>query len=723
MAERKRKRARRAEASDERPVAEQATADELGASSDVASSDGPTPEGHDEGHEEEHDEGHDGPPPEADEPSRAARLFVWLRDTYCVVDLRTAAVFRIALGVLLALDLLRRLRDARWLYTNEGVLPNWLYLSRVRVGHLFSAHLAFSTPGEVWALFAVSFLVFVALALGLYTRVMSVAAFVLTTSLGARSILTENGGYLALNLLVGWGMFLPLGERFGVDALVRSYRERREASVAELSASRDAPRAVGPHVSLIGLLVTLNVAVIYFFNTVNKSGVLWRSGDTVHFVLHLDRMITGLVVPMREHLPPGALKVASWLTLVVEAVLAPLILAPKGRRVTRPLAMLLMVGLHGTFGVLMRLGPFSWFMISWSLLLLTPEVWTELARLGRRLGQPVTLRLDERSPLALALGRLVARLDVLALVTFEPLPPRGEGEAARAPFEVRSRGELVRGRRATWALARALPAGLPLTALASVLTLGAFPSLLGLVATRAAQVERFFGLPRAPSLAPQAEPSPLSTRLARGLTLVREAVLALMGVTAVFQALHENKSIPKVARPDVPGVLQPVSAYPRMFQGWGMFSSNPVTDDGILAVDAITIDGRHVDPLLGAPPSLDLVDAGGVGMSQLRQDYYNRIRLDRNRGLRQGLQDYLLRHHERTGRPSDELVAFDVYWVRDLCPPPGSTLPWNQERLAILTYRKSGHRPAGGLPPLPHEPPVVKADSIYRSSETSGDDD
>ena len=686
--------------------------DEVGEPEERASDAG---EGSAEGHEELE------PTPEpSPEPSHWSRALAWVRDTYCVVDLRTAALFRIALGALLALDLVRRMRDAHWLYTNEGVLPNWLYLSRMRVGHLFSAHLAFSTPGEVYALFAASLVVFVALALGVRTRAASIAAFVLTTSLGARSILTENGGYLALNLLVGWGMFLPLGERFSVDALVRSYRERREASVAELEAARELARPVGPHVSLVGLLVILNLAVVYFFNTVNKSGVLWRNGDTVHFVLHLDRMITGLVVPMREHLPPGLLALAAWLTLVVEAVLAPLILAPKGRRITRPLAMLLMAGLHGTFGVLMRLGPFSWFMLTWSLLLLSPEVWAEAERHARRLVlRPVTLRLDERSPLALALARFVSRLDALGLVTFEARAEHG----ALPAFEVLRAGEPARGRAATWALARALPAGLPLLVVASVLTVGLAPSVVPGLAARSSWVERFFGLPRAHGPSPAAEPAPLALGAARVGRYAREAVLALMGVTAVFQALHENKSIPKVARPDVPRLLQPVSAYPRMFQGWGMFSSNPVTDDGSLAVDAITIDGRHVDPLVGGPPSLDLVDARGVGRSQLRQDYENRIRLDRNRALRQGLHDYLLRYHERTGRPADELVAFDVYWVRDLCPPPGSTLPWNQERLAISTYRKNGHRPAPGLAPLPHEPPVVKADSIYRSSETSGDDE
>ena len=65
--------------------------------------------------------------------------------------------------------------------------------------------------------------------------------------------------------------------------------------------------------------------------------------------------------------------------------------------------------------------------------------------------------------------------------------------------------------------------------------------------------------------------------------------------------------------------------------------------------------------------------------------------------------------HKETGHPEDELVAFDVYWVRDQCPKPGSNKAYKNETIPILTYRKPGYRPAPGLPPLPVEPKVESA--------------
>ncbi|WP_437854665.1 hypothetical protein [Sorangium sp. So ce363] len=80
----------------------------------------------------------------------------------------------------------------------------------------------------------------------------------------------------------------------------------------------------------------------------------------------------------------------------------------------------------------------------------------------------------------------------------------------------------------------------------------------------------------------------------------------------------------------------------------------------------------------------------------------------RNEGFRKpGLQDYLLRYHERTGRPEDEIVACDVYWVRDQCLKLGKRAPYKNEAMPILSYRKPGYRPGPGLPAL--LPPLKEA--------------
>lgn len=650
----------------------------------------------------------------------------WIREHYCTIDLRTLGVFRLVHGLLLAGDCVRHWREASWAYSNEGVLSNHFHLySSYRPGnYLFSLYHAFSSLAEVHVAFALSLLCYLCYFIGFHTRVFAVLSFLLVTSMDSRLPMVENGGYVVVNLLALWGMFMPTGERFSVDALIRSYRERVERTAEDLDARpAGAPRMF---VSGVVLLATLNLATIYYFNVVNKSGQIWRRGETVHYVLHLDRMVTGIAVFLRELLPLWAMRPAGWGVLVVEATLFALILSPYGRRVTRPLAMALMWGMHGAFGVMMRLGPFSWFMMCWSFLLLTPLQWDGLERWYRRRAAARVVVYDGASPLAFAIARLLARLDSLDLLRFEPAGP-GEGGARRERPELLAArdpgsGQVSTGQAALREIAQALPGGRFAWPALSALSLGLLPRALAAAAERREATARFFGLttppPGRPALRP---PSPLAEKLGRARGFAREAVVVYLGLCALSQAINENKSVPALLKHPQPSFVRATITYPRIFQGWGMFAANPITDDGVLAVDAITVDGRHVDPFTGEAPDLDLTDSRGEGLGQIRQDYFNRIRLDGNKVFRkpQGLQEWILRYPERTGRPDDEIVAFDVFWVRDQCPRPGDLRPYNNETVPILSYRRPSYQPRPGLPPLP---PALKERSAEKAKDEKKDD-
>jgi hypothetical protein len=463
------------------------------------------------------------------------------------------------------------------------------------------------------------------------------------------------------------------------------------------------------------MLAVVDLAAVYFFNVVNKSGAIWKRGETVHYVLHLDRMVTGIAVFFREHLPLWAMKGATWSVLCLEALLVAWILAPAGRRIVRLLALLGIWSLHTTFGVMMRLGPFSWFLIAWSFLLVVPEHWDALENWYRRRASPRTVVYDASSPLAFAICRALRRLDRLELLQFEPGDGSPELVVARDPGDGRTFMGLAGARE----IAQALPGGRLLFPVFRVATLGMAGNVLALMARHRETIARFFGLePRPRGREERRGESPLAVRLARIRGGAREVVIGFLAVCAVSQAINENKSIPaelnfRIFKIPIkhkqPKVMEAVIGYPRMYQGWGMFAPNPIQDDGTLAVDAITLDGRHVDPFTGKLPDLDLTDARGLGLNQIWQDYFNRIRFDRNKAFRQGLRDYLVEWHVETGHPEDELVAFDVYWVRDQCPRPGQRDPSKNETIAILTYRKPGYTPPPGQQPLPPEPKVESA--------------
>jgi hypothetical protein len=646
---------------------------------------------------------------------RLGAVGAWIREYYCVMEPRTAGLFRWVLGFLCGADLIRHWVEARWFYSNAGVLTNHFHLYRPSSDYNFSVFHAFSSLEEVHVAFALALFCHLCFMIGWHTKLFSILSFLIVTSLDNRLVMVENGGYIVVNLIVGYAMFLPAGRRFSVDALLRSYRERKEQTVADLNERYRPAWATEPGVSLAVLLVILNLAAVYFFNVVNKSGKVWQRGETVHYVLYLNRMVTGVAVFFREHMPFWSTRLATWSVLCLEALLVTWILSPFGRRYTRTLALLGMFALHTAFGVMMRLGPFSWFLIGWSLLLMSPAQWDMLERWYRRRAAPCVVTLDRRSPLAFAIARLLTRLDRLSLLRFEESPPdRAEPEliAARAPDGDR----VVTGLIAFREIVRALPGGRYAFGVLRFGSLGLLGPILSVVSSRRVGIARFFGLTLPPRGVEAAErSSPMRRAVSRAGIWVREGFLIYVAVCSVLQAIIENKAVPVWLKPSLPKVMSATLVYPRLFQGWGMFAPNPITDDGSITVDARTMDGRRIDPFTGQAPDLDLTDSRGLGLQQIWQDYFNRIRLDRNKVFRQGLKEYLQRWHQETGRKEDELVAFDVYWVRDQCPKPGDTRPYKNETVAILTHRKPGYQPPPGQPPLPPEPKVESAEVVDTS--------
>jgi hypothetical protein len=145
----------------------------------------------------------------------------------------------------------------------------------------------------------------------------------------------------------------------------------------------------------------------------------------------------------------------------------------------------------------------------------------------------------------------------------------------------------------------------------------------------------------------------------------------MLTVILATQLAIDNGFLRMYVRVRQPEWMATVVNYPRLFQGWGMFAPEPPYEDGRLVVDGRTKDGRKLDPLTGEPPEFDPRTREGWGHEQFWCDYHNRIRFPGHEGNRQHLQGYLLNLHKYNGRPQDELVSFDVWWIQDRSPAIG----------------------------------------------------
>jgi hypothetical protein len=337
-----------------------------------------------------------------------------IKEAYVTIDRRVLGCFRVGYGCLLLYDLLRRAPELTLLYSNDGILTNHFLLFAPQVPYQFSIYTAFSTPAEVAVAFGLTGVIYLAYTLGLYTRLAQILALVCLTSLNQRNLMFEDGGMSVTIALGVWTLFLPLGDFYSIDAL---RREARVRGIVARVALRQARRV--PVHSLAVTAIILQIVAIYWLNVVHKTGVTWREGSAVHYVLWQNRVNTSIGNWLAYHEPGWFSPLTTWGTIVAEAAIPLLVLSPWLRTYARTLAFLFALGLHGGIALVMTLGPFSYAMLA-LVSLMIPAL--TLQRLAGLIPRHVRLR-----------GyRLRARaLRFLAAFPHAPPAPRPSSDAAR----------------------------------------------------------------------------------------------------------------------------------------------------------------------------------------------------------------------------------------------------------------------------------------------------
>jgi hypothetical protein len=339
----------------------------------------------------------------------------WLRSlekVYCRLDRRVLGLFRAALGMVLLYDLLRRFPDAGLLWSNDGVLSNGALRKVPQAAHQLSFLLSISSAAAVQLAFGGLGVLFLLYTLGLFTRLMQPLVLLGYASLNARNLFFEDGGTSLVIILLTWTVALPLADRFALDAL------RRDAALPTLQA-RVAARAEArkPVVTLAGLAILLQAAVIYWLNAAHKSGITWRGGDAVHLVLWQHRVNTPFALWLSFHEPSWFSPLSTWLTKRTEFLLPVLLLWPSHPKQTRSIAFVVAVLLHGGIALTLTLGPFSYAMICLLWLAVPGEALDAVVLRGRGLTRGRFWRL------ARLRARAVRRLRRWGLAVRTPMVP------------------------------------------------------------------------------------------------------------------------------------------------------------------------------------------------------------------------------------------------------------------------------------------------------------
>ncbi len=258
------------------------------------------------------------------------------------LDLRALALFRMGLGVVVATDALSRLLDAALFYTDRGIAPSPPSMSWL--AWLARPSLLWWEAGPAWptVCLVLTALVGVGVALGAFTRVMTVAAWLLVLSVQHRNTLINFGADQVIVVSCLLACCLPVSARWSVDA----WRGTAVWPLGERGGAVFSPATVA---------LVFQLIAIYLFNVANKDGDGWFTGTAVLQALHLDAHATWLGMWIREHaawLSP----LLTWATLAVEGSVLLLFVPREG---LRTLLVGVMWCLHLGFALTMYLGLFS----------------------------------------------------------------------------------------------------------------------------------------------------------------------------------------------------------------------------------------------------------------------------------------------------------------------------------------------------------------------------
>lgn len=594
------------------------------------------------------------------------QLFI---DRFMTVDARTLGVFRIACGLLLLTNLYDRIGGTNFIsfYTNEGFLPNHYALYLPPSPGFWSLLLGFSSPWEMRVAFTFVWVVFLLYTLGWNTRWMQVLALIAYESVNNRFILIQHGGNVVVNVMLVWTVFLPLGERFSIDALLQSLRRHKEGDPASLNARAWRTDAGGPRKEIVALAyfgICFNFAAIYFFNALHKMGPSWREGSVIHWVLWQNRMATALAAWVRAHEPFWLSPALTWGTLVLEWSLPILILVPNWRQHARAVAVLFVWTLHGSIALLCTLGPFSYSMMVTSLLLLQREHFEWVNAWVQKRKKPRVVRYRADVPRQVFFARVLSRLDLFDVFTFE----------AGKRFEVVVGGKTLTESEAVTSVLVAVPGGVLLAWLPAVFG----GPTLWLLRKLHAWTEGTDQRPPRPGLHPGTK------SLWKWLELILPAAVL---VAVISQLLMENWGVhPAIKLRTRPAWMTAIIEYLTIPQGWSMFAPDPPREDWRLVVDATLNDGTHVDLLTGKPPDFEPWLSGPWYMDQHWCEVHARMQ---NWGHHyRNFRDYLLRTPQREGwREGVGIVDFEVFNVVSQSPPPGSVTPVASSKKRLFGMR------------------------------------
>ncbi|HBL13133.1 MAG TPA: hypothetical protein DD379_17395 [Cyanobacteria bacterium UBA11162] len=560
-------------------------------------------------------------------------------------DLRSLAVLRMGLALLIIADLIKRSQYLSAHYTDFGILPRGPLIEQFSNRWFWSVHFLSGESLFQGILFLLAGLLALSLLIGYKTRWVTILSWALLLSLQNRNSIILNAGDMELRLLMFWGMFLPLGACYSVDSALNSSPKRLPERI----------------LSGATLALTLQICFIYWFTAILKDHpIWWKEGSAVYYAMNIDAMATP-VAHLLLKLPAFVLVFFTFTTLWIELLGPFFLFVPFRTDFFRVCTVVTFIFLHINFGAALSIGIFPFVSsVAW-LVFLPSGFWNGISkRLETKQRQGVQIYYDQDSSLSKKIVYLLRTFLVLPqtplLIAQDEPEILAEMTAQNSGISVVDwQGQNYFNWRAIAYLCRQSPVFRPFAFLFTWHPL----MFLG---EKAYQV--IIKNPRTASkLAAPLKFRPLHVRTSWGMNIVTLLLL----ICVLFWNLRSiAPSTFKIPKP-----VYWVSWVLRLDQRWSMFAPFPSKEDGWYVIPGELKDGTEIDvfkngkPVSWEKPSL----VSATYPNERWRKYMMNLWSKKNEKHRLYYGRYLCRNWNSKHKGSKQLKNFKIYFMLEKTLP------------------------------------------------------
>src|SRR5579859_941787 len=580
------------------------------------------------------------------------------------VDSRPFSVLRILYAGILLKIALYHIPITNVFYTDSGVYPRWAMLAYERVER-FSIMDAFSQAWMVYLFWAAWIVVILLLLVGYRTRLISIISFIFLVSVLERNTYLISGSDMVLRVMSFWMLFVPLGQYYSVDAVLRRWRRYRQTQRIEDLRVETTPRTT---FAFPVRAAQIQFALIYLFTAAIKySGSLWWSGDALFYALSLKDLVLPTGEWFVKNIPYSLIQLGTYFTVILETLFFFLVFSPIFQPYATVIALFYVGLMHIGIAVLMSIPDFSLVMLS-GFVIFFKASWLELIDQALR-----------AKPQQLSVSRPQDATDPLWLVL-----------AVTSPYEVRiadenpsqgmprgvvisESGEELRGRKAL----KAVAAHFPLSRL-WLWTLNV-PYVDKTINSTARWWMCRKPLVAETMLTASASISRMAPRRRVSLATMGKLAIVLTEVILLICVFWYNgRSINYDNVYLVKGLLPrpaiSVLNYTGLYQGWYMFSPNPIRWDGFIVMKGTFENGPLLDVRTQKDPSTETdIPRYSFGVDFNWRKWEENVESEQNSAILNAWSQYYCNQYNKVAPiPEGNLQRIEVVYRRRANRPYGS---------------------------------------------------